>query len=80
MLFRSVTPVPPPGPERLPLLDLEAGYVRRSLGALPQQGARSPWRLMQSYRQDVRLLVKGDLEDDGVRFERRSTVAGGVSR
>ncbi len=78
--YAVVTPVPPPGPERLPLLDLDAGYVRRSLGALPQQGTRSPWRLMQSYRQDVRLLVRGDLEDDGVRFERRSTVAEGVSR
>jgi cation diffusion facilitator CzcD-associated flavoprotein CzcO len=73
--YDAVVPVPPPDPERLPLLDLSAGYVRRALDTLPKQGTRPPWRLLQNYRQDVRLFTKGALTDDGITFTRSRTPA-----
>ncbi len=68
--YDVVTPVPPPDAGREPLLDLTAGYVTRSLAMLPKQGSRAPWRIYQNYRKDVRLLTRGTLEDEGVRFAR----------
>jgi len=70
--YDAVTPVDPPEPERLPLLDLSAGYVQRAAGSLPAQGIRPPWKLNQNYRKDVALLTRGPLDDEGVRFTRRS--------
>ncbi|MFC6239403.1 flavin-containing monooxygenase [Longivirga aurantiaca] len=70
--YDAVTPVEPPEPERLPLLDLSAGYVQRAAGSLPAQGIRPPWKLNQNYRKDVALLTRGPLDDEGVRFTRRS--------
>ena len=67
----AVTPVPPPDDARLPLLDLSAGYVRRAAASLPTQGTRPPWRLLQNYRQDVRLLTRSPLTDEGVTFTRK---------
>jgi len=68
--YRSVTPVAPDVGDRdqlPPLIDLQSGYVRRSIGALPRQGPAAPWRLYQNYVRDVRLMRRGPL-DDGVRF------------
>ncbi len=65
-----VTPLPPPGDERRPLLDLTAGYVVRGLAALPWQGDRAPWRLPQNYPRDLLLMRYGRLTDAGVRFSR----------
>jgi cation diffusion facilitator CzcD-associated flavoprotein CzcO len=69
--YDVVTPVPPPDDERLPLLDLSAGYVQRAAAILPKQGTRPPWRLLQNYRQDVRLLTKAPVTDPGVTFTRQ---------
>jgi len=52
------------------LIDLKAGYILRGSGALPRQGARSPWRLHQNYFRDFALLRAGRLRDH-VRFGRR---------
>jgi hypothetical protein len=65
-----VTPVPPPDDVREPLLDLSSGYIQRALATLPRQGARTPWRVHQNYRKDVRLLIRGPVDDEGVRFTR----------
>ncbi|MER7894396.1 NAD(P)/FAD-dependent oxidoreductase [Micromonospora sp. NPDC094482] len=69
-----VTPLPPPGDDRVPLIDLRAGYVLRSLDALPKQGAAAPWRLHQNYPRDVLLMRHGRLADAGVRFSRAGVV------
>jgi hypothetical protein len=45
--------------------------VQRSLGILPKQGPRPPWRLYQNYIRDVRMLRHGELDDDAMRFSRR---------
>ncbi|MFY1614999.1 flavin-containing monooxygenase [Micromonospora sp. WMMD736] len=67
-----VTPLPPPGDERVPLIDLRSSYVLRGVDALPRQGARPPWRLHQNYVRDVLLMRHGRLADEGVRFSRRA--------
>jgi hypothetical protein len=64
------TPVVPPTPERMPLIDLTSGYVRRGLPALPSQGRSAPWRLYQNYIRDVVLMRHRTVADEGVRFSR----------
>jgi monooxygenase len=64
------TPLPPPTPERVPLIDLKAGYIQRGLSRLPTQGVRAPWRLHQNYPLDVLALRHGRLDDEGIRFSR----------
>ena len=63
-------PVEPDTPQRKPIIDLQSGYVLRSVGMLPKQGPCAPWRLHQNYPRDVLLLRHGPLEDEGVRFTR----------
>ena len=58
--------------ERRPLLDFAAGYVQRSVHLFPKAGSRHPWRLGQSYAQDVVKLRHGELEDGALRFEGRA--------
>ena len=71
--YDAVTPLPPdPSQPTLPFLDLDSGYVRRSIDSFPRQGAVTPWRLNQNYPRDVRLLRHGPVEDAGVRFSRSS--------
>jgi len=65
------TPVAPPAGQRLaPLVDLQAGYVLRSVGVLPKQGEVAPWRLRQNYPLDRALVFRGPVDDEGIRFSR----------
>ncbi len=74
--YDSCTPqAPGPGVPTEPFLDLTAGYVLRAIDDLPLQGHRTPWRLNQSYPRDVRLLRRGPLEDEGIRFSRAAVAA-----
>ena len=61
-----VTPVPPPPGPREPLLNLQAGYIRRGIDRLPRQGPGRPWRLNQNYAQDVLLFRHGPVTDEVV--------------
>jgi len=67
--YQIATPIAPEMGERelAPLIDLEAGYIRRSIELLPRQGPSPPWRLQQNYLRDRRLMRHGPLTDD-VRF------------
>jgi cation diffusion facilitator CzcD-associated flavoprotein CzcO len=70
--YRSVTPRAPEvvrSGRQVSLIDLDAGYIRRSIDQLPRQGAKKPWRLHQNYVRDFRLLRLGRITDD-VEFER----------
>jgi cation diffusion facilitator CzcD-associated flavoprotein CzcO len=58
-----------------PLLDFQAGYVLRSLHALPKQGTRAPWHLAMDYREDVAHLRHGPVADPALRFSRRAVAA-----
>jgi len=51
-----------------PLLDFGAGYVKRSLEALPTQGSRWPWKLGMNYAADVVALRHGPVEDGVMEF------------
>jgi len=68
--YDIVMPVPPPEPDRVPLIDLSSGYVARAASMLPKQGVRTPWRLNQSYYADVRMLTRRPVDDEGVVFSR----------
>lgn len=68
--YQVCTPLAPDTPQREPIIDLQAGYVLRSVAMLPKQGAAAPWRQYQNYPRDVLVLRHGPLEDEGVRFTR----------
>jgi len=55
-------------PTEAPFLDLDSGYVRRSMHLFPKQGARVPWKLHQSYPRDLRMLERGPVEDGVMEF------------
>lgn len=74
----AVSRAPGPDVERLPLLDLTSGYVQRAAAGLPKRTTVEPWVLMQSYRDDVRLLRQAAV-DDGVLAFSRSPVREGVA-
>ncbi len=44
-----------------PLLGLSSGYVQRSIGDLPRQGDRGPWRVRQNYLLDSLTTMRRDL-------------------
>jgi cation diffusion facilitator CzcD-associated flavoprotein CzcO len=65
----SAVPVAPSKPmQTVPLLNIDAGYVRRAVPKLPKAGDTSPWVLHQNYFSDRRELLRGDLGDGALRF------------
>ena len=63
--YRVATPREPgPSVPREPFIDLQSGYVLRSLDQLPMQGDRRPWRLHQNYARDIRLFKHGPIGDE----------------
>ncbi len=68
--YAAATPLAPAEGGSEPFLGLSAGYVQRSLTALPKQGSRAPWKLNQSYLRDLLLMRRAPLEDEGIRFTR----------
>jgi monooxygenase len=73
--YQICTPLEPDTPEREPIIDLQSGYVLRSVAALPKQGPAAPWRLHQNYPRDVLMMRHGRLADEGVRFTRAPAAA-----
>ena len=57
--------------EERPFMDFTPGYVLRSLDELPKQGSRTPWRLNQNYLRDIRLIRRGKIDDEGLRFAKK---------
>jgi hypothetical protein len=51
-----------------PLLDFSAGYVQRSVHALPRQGDGAPWLTSMNYADDVKLLHADEVTDFNLRF------------
>jgi monooxygenase len=54
---------PDPSLPTEPFLDLNSGYILRSIDLLPRQGTRAPWRLPQNYFVDRPVLKRGALDD-----------------
>jgi cation diffusion facilitator CzcD-associated flavoprotein CzcO len=66
----SVVPVAPDVPMKtVPLLNLDAGYIRRAESGLPKAGDSSPWTLHQNWFADRRDLLRGDLFDGSLQFD-----------
>lgn len=67
-----------PGPdiEERPFMEFTPGYVLRSLNELPKQGSRTPWRLNQNYLRDIRLIRRGKVADEGLRFFKKLAPVG----
>jgi cation diffusion facilitator CzcD-associated flavoprotein CzcO len=51
-----------------PLLDFDAGYVKRALDILPKQGSKVPWKVHQNYLRDLWMLKYSSLEDPYLEF------------
>jgi monooxygenase len=69
--YDRATPKPPTSePADRPFLDLSSGYVQRSLGELPRQGRRAPWRMHHNYLTDFFHMRRSPLEDEGMTFAR----------
>ncbi|POX40519.1 FAD-containing monooxygenase EthA [Streptomyces sp. Ru73] len=57
----AVVPEPSRPLAERPLLDLAAGYVKRSIDAFPRQGDRGPWKVRQNYLLDAATTMRTDL-------------------
>jgi cation diffusion facilitator CzcD-associated flavoprotein CzcO len=66
--YSVATPLAPKSSAVEPFIDLQSGYVKRSLDRLPKQGTSTPWRLHQNYPRDVLLLRHGPVDDEGIEF------------
>jgi cation diffusion facilitator CzcD-associated flavoprotein CzcO len=51
-----------------PLMDLNSGYINRSLDVLPKQGSKEPWKLRQNYPLDLRTLRHAPVDDGTMEF------------
>ena len=57
-----------------PWIDFSSGYVQRSIGKFPKQGARAPWRLHQNYARDIVSLRFGAVDDGVMTFSHRAAL------
>jgi cation diffusion facilitator CzcD-associated flavoprotein CzcO len=51
-----------------PLIDFTSGYIQRSIGELPRQGSKKPWRLRQNYLLDLISLRSSPAGDGALEF------------
>jgi len=66
--FATCRPERPRDMPTRPLLDFDAGYVKRAASELPRQGTRPPWRTTMSYWDDVAALQESPVENEALRF------------
>lgn len=58
-----------------PLMDFTPGYVLRALDYLPKAGHVAPWRLKQNYLLDLRLIRRGKVNDEALKFTKNKVPA-----
>jgi cation diffusion facilitator CzcD-associated flavoprotein CzcO len=66
-----------PGMPTRPFTDFGSGYIRRAIDQLPRQGSRAPWRISPTYYDDVKLLRRGPVGDQALRFDRVAEIVPG---
>jgi monooxygenase len=54
-------------------MNLNSGYVQRSIHLFPKQGSKLPWKLYQNYALDLALIGFGRIDDGALRFSRPNT-------
>ncbi len=52
-----------------PLLDFDAGYVKRALEHLPKQGSKKPWKVHQNYIKDTISLKLEKINNSNLEFK-----------
>lgn len=52
-----------------PLLDFDAGYVKRALHKLPKQGSKKPWKVHQNYIKDTISLKLEKINNPNLEFQ-----------
>ncbi|MEO8814186.1 MAG: NAD(P)/FAD-dependent oxidoreductase [Mycobacterium sp.] len=57
-----------PGMERTPLLDLNAGYIKRGIAEFPHGGTGTAWSVKPSYKKDAKRLSEDPIGDDALKF------------
>lgn len=72
--YRLAAPIADESMESKPLLDLDAGYIRRAADAFPKQGNREPWTMRHNYLLDVPSSLLGNLTAE-MRFDGGAQVA-----
>jgi monooxygenase len=65
--YDRAVPIPVPGMERKPVMDLQSGYAKRGRKVLPKQGLTKPWRMAMSYPEDAKAL-RGPVADENLEF------------
>jgi len=50
------------------MVDLDAGYIQRARGVMPQQGSEAPWRVHQNYILDLAATRLSRIEDGTMRL------------
>lgn len=67
-----VTPVlSESGVERIPMVDMNSGYVQRKIAAFPKAGTTGPWTVKMAYEDDIARLRHGPIADPALQFESR---------
>ena len=66
--YGSVTPVADAGMPTAPFTTFASGYIQRAIDQLPRQGSRPPWRISPTYSADVKVLRRGRVDDQALRF------------
>ena len=59
---------------------LDSGYIRRADDRLPRQGLEDPWRVTQNYKEDIKALRYGPIEDGYLQFEGQQGATSGEYR
>jgi hypothetical protein len=60
-------------------MEFMPGYVLRSMDQLPKQGSVKPWRLNTNYVADLRLIRRGKIADDGLRFSKHPAASASIA-
>ncbi len=55
--------------ETEPLLDFDAGYIKRANNILPKQGSKAPWKVYQNYLKDIFSLKYSDAKDKYLEYQ-----------
>ncbi|NJM50175.1 MAG: NAD(P)/FAD-dependent oxidoreductase [Sphingomonadales bacterium] len=63
---------------RLPFVsDFSSGYFARSFDMLPKNGDRHPWRVLQNYAAEKKILTKDPVDDGVMLFSKAQSIAPG---
>lgn len=74
--YSKCVPVnPDPSMETRPLLDFQAGYVKRAVDELPREGTKAPWELTMNYVKDRKSLREDPVQDGVLQFSTPSATA-----